>query len=165
MKLIPRKNQDQSGNQEGGLMPLRDVMNRLFDESLWNPFGLMSKDPFFDSFLSGSRGLNLPSIDFSESDREFTVEADIPGFSAEDLDIELNGNILTIRGKKEEDQEEKDKTYHLRERRESHFERSFPLPSNAVLDNIECDAKDGKLTINIPKSEKDKSRKLKVNVK
>lgn len=163
MKLVPRKNQGQSTGQWGSLMPLRDAMNHMLDDSLWNPFGSMSKDPFFNTFFFDSRPGNMPSVDFSETENEYSIEADIPGFSSDDLDIELNGNLLTIRGKRKEEKEEKNKTYHLHERREAQFERSFTLPSSSELEKIDCNVKDGKLTITIPKSEHGKGRKLKVN--
>ena len=69
-------------------------------------------------------------IDFSESDTEYSIVADVPGFSADDLDVELNDNVLIISGHKKDSKDEKGKTYHLQERSETHIKRSIILPDN-----------------------------------
>ena len=167
MKLIKRNNSagDSSGNS--GMVPLRDAVNHLFDESMWDPFGLMARDPFFNSFFGrGGMQMSTPAVDISESKKEFLIEADIPGYGSDDIEVELEGNTLMLRAQKSESSEEKDdKTYHVRERSQSYWERRFALPSNVNADKIECEIKDGQLKIHLPKSKEDSKRKIKVKVK
>lgn len=149
MKLVPRKNTPHGG-QGGEIVPLRDAMTRLFDESLWDPFGLMNAHPLFKT---AGRRLAIPSVDVSETSGEITVEADVPGFAPNEIEVELDENMLVLRGKKQEEREEDDKTYHLRERSESSWERRIGLPRHVDFDKIECEASNGKLTVHVPKSQ------------
>lgn len=159
MNIILRKNQGGNNN----LTPFRDTMNRLFDDALFNPLSLFGRDPIFGGQFFDSRVARAPLADVSENDKEFIVEVDAPGLSADSVDVELNNNILSVRGKAEEENEKNEKTYFIRERMLSSWERSFSLPSNVEADKIVCNVKDGKLTISIPKSESARVRKLKVS--
>lgn len=152
-----------SGNQAATSLSLRDAMNRLFDESIWDPFAPNAHDSFFRSF-SDDLSMSTPSVDISESKKEFLIEADVPGFSSNDLDIEIDENVLTIRANKEtsSEQEDDDKTYYLKERSHAYWERSFTLPSNADGGKVDCEVDNGQLKIHIPKAKKANMRKLSV---
>lgn len=166
MKLIPRENPS-DGSKNSGMVPLRDAMSRIFDESMWDPFGLMAHDPFFAPFFQGNRSrTNTPLVDVSEDKEKFLIEADMPGFTADEVDVELEGDTLTLRAQKESSSEDKDdKTYYVRERSSSYWERRFKLPKNVDSENIECEMEDGQLKIHLPKTEEDSTRKIKVKVK
>ena len=99
------------------------------------------------------------AVDFSETDKHLILEADVPGFSSKDLNVELEDSVLTISGQKEDTQEKESKTYHLQERSASQFSRSFALPAYADLDKIECRLKEGKLTVQIGKTKEDSQKK------
>ena len=90
------------------------------------------------SFLSKS-GMDLsPRIDISETDSEYKIEAELPGINQKEIDVKIDNNILTIKGKKEDIKEEKEKNYHLRERYYGAFQRSISLPNNIEPEKIKA---------------------------
>lgn len=103
-----------------------------------------------------------PSLDLSETDGAIEVRMDLPGAKAEEIDIHLTDNTLTVSGERKEEKEQKGKTYHRVERRHGSFSRTVTLP--CCVDDAKVDAqyKDGVLTIIMPKTEEAKSRKVKV---
>jgi HSP20 family protein len=104
----------------------------------------------------------LPSIDIRENENEIMVRAEVPGCKAEDIDIAVNGNILTISGEKKQQEERKEQGCYCSERVYGSFRREITLPSEVRSDKIEAVSKDGVLSITLPKAEKAKSVKVKV---
>ena len=106
----------------------------------------------------------LPAVNVEESGDELVLTAEVPGMTAEDIDIELENNILTIRGEKsfERTEGEDDKRYHVWERRYGSFQRSFALPRTVRAEDIKAEYKDGILTIRMPKAAEAKSRKIQI---
>jgi HSP20 family protein len=92
-------------------------------------------------------------MDVSETDDAITVKCDMPGMKKDDIDVTLKGNVLTIKGKREVEEEQKDEKGSIvrKERRSGSFTRSFTLPAAAKSDEIKTSYKDGVLTIVIPK--------------
>ncbi|HWA97639.1 MAG TPA: Hsp20/alpha crystallin family protein [Pirellulales bacterium] len=107
-------------------------------------------------------GRLMPSLDMVESDGAIEVKMDIPGIDAKDLDIRVNGNLLTVSGQRKEEKEERGKTWHRVERRSGNFSRTVTLPSAVKEDAIEAKYRDGVLSINLPKSDEAKVRKIAV---
>ena len=107
-------------------------------------------------------GTVVPSLDMSETDLAVEVRMDVPGVKAKDVDIQLNGNILTISGQSSEEKEEKGKTFHRVERRSGSFSRTVTLPCSVSQDEVVADCRDGVLTVTLPKSEESKAHKIKV---
>ena len=103
-----------------------------------------------------------PSLDLSESENTLEVRMDIPGMEANDIDIQVNANVLTVSGERKEEREEKGKTYHRVERRVGAFSRSVTLPCPVKEDAVDAQYKNGILTIKLPKTEEAKSRKIAV---
>ena len=91
------------------------------------------------------------SADVRESEGEVRVSIELPGVGAEEIDVSVNEDTLTIKGEKKSEHEEKGKTYYFSERTYGAFERSFRLPENALADRISADFKDGVLNLQIPK--------------
>jgi HSP20 family protein len=163
--LIPRKKNETSlpirRDQGGvGLFDLRDRMNRLFDEFFDRPFGL---SPFFDeqAFMGGF----APNMDVSETDKEVTISAELPGMEPEDIQIALDHNILTISGEKHAEKEEKDKRYYRLERSYGSFSRSIPLPEGVEEDSIDASFNRGVLKIKLPKTVEAQKRSKKITIK
>jgi HSP20 family protein len=103
-----------------------------------------------------------PAIDVADNENEITVKAEVPGCKAEDIDISVHGNILTISGEKKQEEEKKEKgCYHL-ERSYGSFSRQISLPSDVETDKIDAACKNGVLTVTLPKAEKAKAIKVKV---
>jgi HSP20 family protein len=104
-----------------------------------------------------------PSMDISESDREWCIEADLPGVKKEDMDVEVRDQHLFLRAEIREEAPteppgQSERQYHRRERRYGRFERAFPLPDNVDEDQIRCDFSGGVLRIHLPKSERAQER-------
>jgi HSP20 family protein len=128
-------------------------------------------DPFdrlVDSFFGGNRPpgnggslMRAPETDVVETEREIRVVTEMPGLKRENIEIDLENNVLTIRGEKREERTEGEGgRYHLAERRWGTFTRSFVLPRDVDSENIGADFADGVLTITIPKSEKARRRRI-----
>jgi HSP20 family protein len=115
------------------------------------------------SYFRGPKGADLsPRIDISETDKEYHLEAELPGLTQKDIEVKVDGGILNIKGNKEESHEEKEKNYYLRERYYGAFQRSVALPSNVMADNIEAKFENGILNITIPKQNKGTAKKIDV---
>ena len=134
------------------MMTLREAMDRLFDDAFTRPLSLRD-------------GWSAPAIDMYQTDNEVVVKAALPGFKADDVQINVNGDLLTIRGEMKYAEEQKDKSWHIREHRWGSFERSIPLPTNVVSDKAQADFDNGILTITLPKAEEVKPKTITVKAK
>lgn len=107
---------------------------------------------------------NWPTVDIEESEKEYSIKADLPGMDKKDVSITVENGTLSLTGeKKEETKREKGRYYHL-ERSYGKFSRSFALPDDVEADKIEAAMKNGVLTLSLPKSEKAKPRSIDVKV-
>ena len=141
------------------LLSLRDEIDRLFEDfaltTMRSPFRtrLFDFEPLrrFESAFSGA----VPTAEVAEKDNEFVVTVELPGIDQKNVDINITGNMLTIKGEKREEKEEeqKEKQYHLSERRYGSFSRSFTIPETVAQDKITAAMKDGVLTLTLPKTE------------
>ena len=86
----------------------------------------------------------------------------MPGLEAEDIDVDVRGDTLTLRGEKKMEEEKKEERYYRRERYSGSFQRSFQLPAGVQSDKVDAEFKNGILTINIPKSEELKQKKIEI---
>lgn len=109
-----------------------------------------------------SFGYNVPTLDVSETDKSVEVKLDLPGIKAKEIEIQLNGNVLTVSGERKEEKEEKGKTYHRVERRSGTFSRSITLPCAVQEDEVAAEYHDGVLTVTLPKTEEAKTRRIPV---
>ena len=103
-----------------------------------------------------------PAVELTEENGAYRLTAELPGIRREDVEITLEDNVLTLKGKKEEEKEEKDKQYHLSERRYGEFQRSFLLPRSVATDEIRAEMKDGVLTVTLPKSQEAMGRRIEI---
>ncbi len=149
--LIPwRRHEDE---QEHPFMSLRWEMDRLFED-----FG-----HFWPGRWFGEREW-MPPVDVEETDKEVVVNAELPGVEAKDLDISIREDTLTLKGERQEEKEDKSKTYHRVERRYGSFERSIPLPCSVDADKADATYKDGMLRITLPKKPEERGKSVKVKV-
>ena len=139
------------------------VIDRFFNDSFWDPFGTLAPDLFGSQRLSTAS--SFPKVDVSETDTEIRVRANVPGIDPEKLDIEVGDDYLALSGKieHEEKDEKKGKVYRY-EREYGEFRREFSLPARVDKDKIVAKAKNGVLTITMPKLEDEKRAKIKVEV-
>jgi len=125
-------------------------------------------DDLFDGFF---RGLDRPfagykawpAIDVAEEENSVIVRAEVPGCKAEDIEISVYGNTLTISGEKKLEEEKKEKGYYHIESTYGSFRRELTLPTDVDSSKVEAACKDGVLTIKLPKAASAKAVKVKVN--
>jgi len=134
------------------IVSLREAMDRLLDEAFTRPLSLME-------------GWRVPAIDMYQTDDEVVVRAALPGLKSEDVQINVTGDILTIKGERKEKSETKQKNYHIREQRWGTFERSVMLPTAVVQDKAKAEFEDGVLTITLPKAEEVKPKIITIKSK
>ena len=109
-----------------------------------------SLNDLFRAFGDMERPSGLPRVDVIETEKDYRLEADLPGYSENDVQVQVKDGLLTISSAKNEDKEETVETlYLIRERRNTGFERSFKLPKDADQDNISAVYKNGILSLTI----------------
>lgn len=141
--------------------------------SEWSAVDLWREmDNLFDRFLGDMRWPDnfstrqfVPALDVSETDDEFVVNAELPGIDPKEVDINLTGNLLTIKGEKKSEKEERGDGFHRMERSYGSFSRSLQLPCEVQEDKIEAHYKNGVLDLRLPKVESAKRRSVKIEVK
>jgi len=106
-----------------------------------------------------------PKVDVRETDKEFTITAELAGMGEKDIEVVVSDDILTIKGQKNEEKEEKEGDYHLSERRFGSFARSFELPPGVDQNKIKADFEKGVLRIVVAKSKDAKKKEKKIAVK
>jgi HSP20 family protein len=105
-----------------------------------------------------------PSVNISETTAEYVIEAEIPEVKKEDVRVTLENGVLTVRGMRRREEEEKGRKYHRVERSYGSFVRSFSLPDEVNDAQVQAVFKDGILTLHLPKSEKAKPKAVEVKV-
>ena len=128
------------------------------------PTGSFFQSPFgLDGF---ERGWNLqPSVDVTDTAEEILVRIELPGVAAEDLDLTLSGDILTIAGSKEESREQQDRNLYFSDRRFGNFRRSVQLPCKVDRDRVQAESKDGILTVRLMKIEAEKPKRIEISAR
>jgi HSP20 family protein len=127
-------------------------------------------DQLFDSvFGNGGRSngastlMRAPETDVVETEKEIRVVTEMPGLKRDNIEIDVENNVLTIRGEKREERTEGEQgRWHLAERRYGTFSRSFVLPRDVDAENIQASFQDGVLTVSVPKSEKARRRRIEI---
>ena len=112
-------------------------------------------------------GAWIPAVNVEEAADELVLTAELPGMREEDVSVDIENNILTIRGEKREAREEGDEgyRYHVWERGYGRFHRSFTLPSTVQADAIQAEFEAGILTVRLPKAPEAKSRSIEIAAK
>jgi HSP20 family protein len=114
---------------------------------------------------SGNGGslMRAPETDVVETEKEIRVVAEMPGLTRDNIEIDVENNVLTIRGEKRESRTEGEQgRWHLAERRYGTFSRSFVLPRDVDAESIQAGFQDGVLTVSVPKSEKARRRRIEI---
>ena len=137
------------------LSAIHERMNQLFDETFL---------PAQGSEAAPAAAMWSPAVDIYESGDDIVVRAEIPGIDRDDVAVEVKDGILTLRGERKFEKEEKEENYHRIERSYGTFVRSFALPSSADPEKVQAALKEGVLEVRIGKKEQAKPRKVKVTV-
>ncbi len=141
------------------------LINRFFEDDFLNPFNMLSPS-LFDNRRLGTVSSVFPKVDVSETESEIKVVANIPGIDPDKVNIEVGDDYLSLSGKVENEvrlENKQDKVYRY-EREYGEFRREFALPARVKANSIFAKAKNGVLTITLPKSEEEKKHKVRVEV-
>jgi HSP20 family protein len=141
----------------------------------WRPFedlGTLRRemDRLLERFFGETLGLErpvgmwTPRADVTETKDSVTIKAELPGLEAKDVEVSLSGDMLTIKGEKKQEKEEKDEHHHLVERTYGAFSRMVRLPAPVAADKIKASFKNGVLTVTLPKTEEAKQKAIPISV-
>lgn len=160
MSLIPwrhkREDPGGTGETEGALARLRDEVDQVFDRFFGEAWG----GGLLNSLTSGlGPG---PRVDVAESEDEFTVTAELPGVAPENVEINVVGSMLTIRGEKQQESQEKSHSHLLTERRFGSFARTIQLPASVDPAKVDAVYRNGTVTITLAKHPEAKARRIEI---
>jgi HSP20 family protein len=143
---------------------LRQEIDRLFDDFGRWPFGrsLFAGRPLLRREMTWP---TMPAVDVIENEKAYGITADLPGMDEKNIEVNVADGVMTIKGEKQEEKEEKKKDYHLQERSFGSFQRSFELPDGVDADKIEASFKKGVLTVTLPKKPAAQKPAKKIEVK
>ena len=160
MTLIPwrSKQEGDAGENapETSLARFRNEMSGLVDRFFRDPWG----PSLFESFPA-RLGWG-PRIDLAETEDAVIVTAEMPGVDPKDVEISVTGNVLTLRGHKQQEKEEKGRNYHYVERHYGDFHRALPLPGSVDPEKVDAVFKNGVLTISLSKRAEAKPKRITV---
>jgi HSP20 family protein len=135
-------------------MPFRALRDE-FDEL----FNRLTLDRNGDKWLTTEFS---PACDISETDDAYQVRMDVPGIKPDDITVQVTGDTVHVSGERQEEKEEKGKTYHRVERRSGSFSQTLRLPASVAEDKVQAEFDKGVLTVTLPKTEVSKTRTVKV---
>lgn len=138
-------------NPNRGTIDFRRHMEHMFDDF----FG----DVFKGTRMDLTRGWN-PKVDIFEEEDHIIMKAELPGVEKDNISIDVNGRVLTLKGERTSDNEVKEESYYRRERSYGCFERSFTLPAETDSEQIKAEYKDGVLKLNIPRPASSKPKAI-----
>jgi HSP20 family protein len=147
---------------------LRREVDRLFDDFAWGswrlpaPRSLFDLEPFWRGETSWGK---VPAVDFVDTEKTYEVTAELPGMDEKNVEVRFTSGVLSIKGEKKEEKEEKKKDYHLSERRYGSFQRSFTVPDGVDTEKIEATFKDGVLTVILPKTPEAQKKEKHIAIK
>jgi len=131
---------------------IQDRMNRLFEDA---GRGWRTDEPTATTTWS-------PAVDIFETEGEIVVKAELPGMERKDITLNLEKNVLTLKGERRFEKETKDDNYHRVERSYGTFSRAFSIPATVDEEKIRADYKDGVLKIVLPKKEQSKPKQIRI---
>lgn len=155
--LLPWRHKRESNDP---FTSLQQAMNQLFDDFSRNGWERSSLPS-----LSGEMKGVMPHIDLVEDDSKIEVSAELPGMDEKDINVTLRQGVLTIRGEKKSEREEKKKDHHITERYFGSFQRNVMLPCEVMEDQVRAQFKKGVLTVTLPKLEEGRTRGKQIEVR
>ena len=132
-----------------------------------NPFSFLQQeiDRLFEGVtrnIPGFATTAMPSMDISETDKAIEITAELPGLEKKDVELNVADNLLTIRGEKKNEREEKNKDYHLVERSYGSFSRSVELPAGVKIEDISAEIANGVLKVTVQKPAPKQTKQIEI---
>lgn len=147
---------------------LRREVDRLFDDFRPLTWGLAGRRPAFDLDFQGSASESwqiAPAMNVVEKEGAYEISAELPGLDDKNVEVKLSNGMLTIKGEKAEEKDEREGEYYLSERRYGSFQRSFSIPDGIDRDKIEAAFTKGVLKVTLPKTTQAQRAEKKISVK
>lgn len=144
---------------------LHDEFDRMFGRFMGGALTRPGRLAAWDPFRGREGAMTVPNVDVKETDKAFKFTVELPGIEEKDVELTLSDGLLTIKGEKRSETEEKDENYHLSERSYGSFSRSFRVPDSVDGDKVNATFDKGVLTIDLPKSEEAKKKSRKIGIK
>jgi len=138
------------------LLGLQKKMNKIFEESF------LSRKASEDEEMSS--GLWVPAVDIYETGSDIVLKAELPEINQKDIQINIEDNVLTLKGERKFEKETKEENYHRIERSYGSFSRSFTLPGSVDKEKVKASYKNGVLKITMPKKEESKPKQVTIDV-
>lgn len=162
-RLIPwrSKSGEPETSDPAPLSRFHSEVDRLFGRFLDEPFLKSSGFPGFGDWQAPY----APSLDVSENETTITVKAELPGVDSEDIDVSIEGDVLTLSGEKKQEKQERREGYYHSERRFGSFRRSIPLPSTVDREKVSAEFDRGVLTVKLEKAVEATARRIPVSVR
>jgi HSP20 family protein len=133
--------------------PGRDVFGKRFSDIM---------DDFFNDAVATRRDSYAPSIDISETEKQYLIDVEVPGVDKKDINLNVENNTITISGERKFEKKEDGKQYHRVESHYGTFSRSFTLPDNVNVDSINASYNNGILNITVDKSEEKMKKQIRI---
>ena len=136
-----------------GFPDIQSEMNRLFDSFFGRPTHVGN----------GMESVWAPTVDMRETKDDLVVTADLPGLNEKDVHLSITGDLLTLKGERQWNQEAKQDNHYRSERWFGKFERTLQLPVPVQADKVKASYRDGVLTVSLPKTEEIRPKEIKIN--
>lgn len=134
----------------------------------FNPFSGLNHlhramSEIFERFDDENRNARFPAINVRANDEAVTVSAELPGVSADQVDVSVEGDTFTLKGRRNDEVAGENDTWHRRERRQGEFTRIVELPYSVDVDKVQATLRNGILTVHLPRLEAEKPRRIAIN--
>jgi len=136
--------------------PTRETVavDKLFNE-FWNRGNVFSPDTYGTG----------PAVDLKETESAFVIHAEVPGFTPEQIDLNVENGVLYLKGERQAQEQAEKGKYHVRERRTVSFQRAFVLPVQVDAEHAQAEFENGVLTLNLPKAQAALPKKINISAK
>jgi HSP20 family protein len=147
---------------------LRSEIDRLFDDFGMGPWlspfrrAMFDVEPFWSGDVSWAK---VPAVDIAETAKGYEITAELPGIDEKNVEVKYADGMLTIKGEKKDEREEKKENYYLSERSYGSFQRSFRVPDGIDADKVEASFKNGVLTVTMPKTPEAQKKEKRIEIK
>jgi HSP20 family protein len=147
---------------------LRREIDRLFDDFAAGPWrspfrrAMSDVEPFWRGETSWAK---VPAVDVADAANAYEITAELPGIDEKNVEVKYADGVLTIKGEKRDEKEEKRKDYYLSERHYGSFQRSFSVPDGVDADKIAATFKNGVLSVTLPKTPEAQKKEKQIEIK
>jgi len=161
-RIEPEEYAEETLETNRGMQQLNNIYEEEAQEILMSSPSSIKKDMNEETFISNDSGEGQLTIDVYQTDTEIVIKSTIAGVKPEDLDVTINNDMVSIRGERKREEQVSEENYYYQECYWGNFSRSVILPVDIISEKSEASMKNGILTIRLPKSDTNKTKKIQV---